>query len=523
VLVIKDAVLWAWGPKSFSARARPGWRGRSKSGPAFPTYDLFLIAVGPLVLGLLWLLLHRTRWGTLVRAATQDREMVGALGVNQAWLFTGVFALGALLAGPGRRAAAAARARPARPGPEHHRRRLRGGGGGRHGLASRRLCGRAADRRAQGLCIGLGLVEVFGMSLSFSKLTLVVEFLVMAVVLVWRPWGCWASRSPRCTRPASRGAAASRRAVALQWRLGRSWPAAGAGAAVGGGQWPYAPVLLIDMLWRCCLPPACTSSWGRRACTRSATPPTSGWAPMGGLLVKVGRPAMEAALLLAPLVAASARWCIGWFCVRLSGVYLAMLTLAFAQITWAMCFQWDAVTGGSNGLVGVWPRRGWPAKTAYYYWLTLALVAAGVLRAAAGAVLALWLRAARGRDSPCAPMPSASTCAACSGRLCGGGRFCGLAGRCMCSPRAAFRPRAFGGQVGGWPGDGAAGRRADAGGPCGGRGHLYLAARHRGPQHRLLARRAGRHHAGAGAAVSAGLRGFARLLALRWQARRSAP
>src|SRR3546814_15399151 len=60
-----------------------------------------LIFVGPWVLGLLWLLLTRTRWGTLVRAATQDREMLGALGVNQAWLFTGVFALGAFLAALG--------------------------------------------------------------------------------------------------------------------------------------------------------------------------------------------------------------------------------------------------------------------------------------------------------------------------------------------------------------------------------------------------------------------------------------
>ena len=70
-------------------------------GRNFPMYDLFLIVVGPAVLGLLWMLLTRTRWGTLVRAATQDREMVGALGVNQAWLFTAVFALGAMLAGLG--------------------------------------------------------------------------------------------------------------------------------------------------------------------------------------------------------------------------------------------------------------------------------------------------------------------------------------------------------------------------------------------------------------------------------------
>src|SRR5205823_4131943 len=61
--------------------------------------DLFLIAAGPLVLLLLYLMLARTRFGRLIRAATQDREMVGALGVNQALLFTIVFALGSLLAG----------------------------------------------------------------------------------------------------------------------------------------------------------------------------------------------------------------------------------------------------------------------------------------------------------------------------------------------------------------------------------------------------------------------------------------
>ncbi len=102
VLVIKDAALWLWGPEELFGPRAPGLAGAvDLLGRRFPAYDLFLIAVGPLVLVLLTLLLTRTRWGTLVRAATQDREMVGALGVNQAWLFTGVFALGALLAGLG--------------------------------------------------------------------------------------------------------------------------------------------------------------------------------------------------------------------------------------------------------------------------------------------------------------------------------------------------------------------------------------------------------------------------------------
>jgi branched-chain amino acid transport system permease protein len=68
----------------------------------------------------------------------------------------------------------------------------------------------------------------------------------------------------------------------------------------------------------------------------------------------------------------------GWFCVRLSGVYLAMLTLAFAQITWSIVFQWDKFTGGSNGLVDVWPAAWLASKTAYYY-LTLAFAVTGIL------------------------------------------------------------------------------------------------------------------------------------------------
>src|SRR5437016_8301558 len=102
VLVIKDAALWLWGAEELLGPRAPGLSGSvTILGRQFPSYDLFLIVVGPAVLGALWLLLTRTRWGTLVRAATQDREMVGALGVNQAWLFTGVFALGAMLAGFG--------------------------------------------------------------------------------------------------------------------------------------------------------------------------------------------------------------------------------------------------------------------------------------------------------------------------------------------------------------------------------------------------------------------------------------
>ncbi len=53
----------------------------------------------------------------------------------------------------------------------------------------------------------------------------------------------------------------------------------------------------------------------------------------------------------------SGRRCSAFFVVRLSGIYLAMLTLAAAQILYAVAFQWVEVTGGDNGIVGVWPSR----------------------------------------------------------------------------------------------------------------------------------------------------------------------
>ncbi|HEY9239253.1 MAG TPA: branched-chain amino acid ABC transporter permease, partial [Burkholderiaceae bacterium] len=190
MLVIKDAALWMWGAEDLLGPRAPGLSGAVDIlGRRFPTYDLFLIVVGPLVLGLLWLLLTKTRWGTLVRAATQDREMVSALGVNQAWLFTGVFALGTMLAGLG--GALQLPREPANLGLDLATIGdafvvvVVGGMGSIPGAYVAALL--IAEIKA--ICIGIGAVEWFGISFSFSKLTLVVEFLVMAVVLVVRPWG----------------------------------------------------------------------------------------------------------------------------------------------------------------------------------------------------------------------------------------------------------------------------------------------------------------------------------------------
>ncbi|MFN4088959.1 MAG: branched-chain amino acid ABC transporter permease [Alphaproteobacteria bacterium] len=100
LLVLADATLALWGPEDLLGPRAPGLRDAVWIlGQPVPTYDLFLIAVGPIVLAGLWYLLQRTRWGMQIRAATENRDLTAALGIDQRRLFTSVFALGAGLAG----------------------------------------------------------------------------------------------------------------------------------------------------------------------------------------------------------------------------------------------------------------------------------------------------------------------------------------------------------------------------------------------------------------------------------------
>ena len=95
------------------------------------------------------------------------------------------------------------------------------------------------------------------------------------------------------------------------------------------------------------------------------------------LLVKKADAPMLLALAAAPLVAALGALVFGFFIVRLTATYFAMLSLAFAQIVFTVIFKWTSLTGGDNGLLNVWPPEFLKTPTAYYYF-TLAVVAAGI-------------------------------------------------------------------------------------------------------------------------------------------------
>ena len=97
------------------------------------------------------------------------------------------------------------------------------------------------------------------------------------------------------------------------------------------------------------------------------------------LLTKYGAP-FFVAVLAAPVVAAIVGAIVGWFCVRRSAVYFALLTLAFAQIIWTIIFEWYDFTNGDNGIVSIpIPEVLYSIRNVYYFSLVIVAVCVFVL------------------------------------------------------------------------------------------------------------------------------------------------
>ena len=100
VLILRDGVRMIWGSSDVSVPMPPSLDGAVQiSGSYFPYFQICIFAVGLLLITLLVVTLRFTRAGILLRAATDDRGMMGLLGINQKLIFTGVFGVGSFLAG----------------------------------------------------------------------------------------------------------------------------------------------------------------------------------------------------------------------------------------------------------------------------------------------------------------------------------------------------------------------------------------------------------------------------------------
>lgn len=379
LLIISDFALWVWGPEDLLGPKAPSLEGAVDIlNRSFPEYDLLLIVLGPAILVAVWALLRFTRFGLYVRAATHDREMLSALGVNQAWLFTAVFALGCFLA-----ALAAGLELPREPASLTIDLNLIGDVfavvviGGMGSIPGAFLAALLISE-IKALCIWLGAQTIFGVTIEFSQLTLVMQFVLMALVLIFRPWGLLGKPQDSMPRalhnepPLLRASSRYKLFAALIIVVLASFP-------LLEEQWPYLMLIMQDglimMLFASSLyfivGPGGMSSFGHAAFFGVG-------AYTAAILVTQLAWPMWLVVLVAPFGGLVTALVFGWFSVRLTGIYMAMLTLAFAQFVWSVIFQWDGFTGGSNGLIGIWPE-GILDDPRNFYYFSLVVVIATVL------------------------------------------------------------------------------------------------------------------------------------------------
>lgn len=338
-LVLHDGVRWIFGVEEVFAPRFPGLKGSVDiAGSAFPLYHLVTIALGPLVWLGLQAVLTWTSVGAKLRAATQDRTMLSALGVNPAPYMAAAVALGCALAGLG-----GALRIPVEPVNlqmdvqiivETFVVVVTGGLGSMTGAFLAALL--------------LGLVHAFGVAL-FPEATLVLVFAVMGVVLLVRPAGLLG----RPLDTASGAAADPHHSVALfgmvrlktlsitaiglvlalfvSWQMGAYWTSLYVDALI---------LLVFALSLQLAMSLGGLVSFGHAA--------FFGLGAYGAALT-----GLWGYGVLGVVVALGAALAFGGVVIRASGVYLAMLSLAFAQVLWAGASQWTALTGGDNGIIGL--------------------------------------------------------------------------------------------------------------------------------------------------------------------------
>jgi len=391
-LLVHDVLLWGLGPQEVFAPRFPGLKGAVQIGDDFfPEWQIFIVCLGPLVWWLLHVLLTQTKWGQQVRAATQDRDMLDALGINPAPLMMGVVVMGCGLAG-----LAGALQLPREPANlqmdlqvvvETFVVVVMGGLGSIAG--------------AFFASVLIGCVHAFGIYF-FPQATLILIFLTMALVLALRPQGLMGELPGAAQRDKVPSFNLGLSSPVLQWVIWTLFLGLAVGLMASGD---YAQSVLEDVLIMLLF--GLSLQWMMAL---------SGWVSFGHAAY-FGLGAYAAALThlhwqFNAMAAAASGVCVAAMAAALmagllkrsSGVYLAMLSLAFAQVVWASASQWVNLTGGDNGLIGLNFLAGSPRWIFQAVLLALCVLSMVAFKRLVQSSLGAALQA--GRDAPQRAMAS---------------------------------------------------------------------------------------------------------------------
>lgn len=181
ILFFNELVRMLWGPQAYHMALPRALSGHVSllPGVRYPAYRLAIMGVGLVIAGGLAWLIKRTRLGMWIRAGASNRTMIAALGVNITWLYTFVFGLGAALAGLAGMMAGPILALQVGMGESILILTfvviVTGGIGSVHGAFLAALL--------------VGVVDTFGRVFLPPALASMTIYLLMAVVLYWRPQG----------------------------------------------------------------------------------------------------------------------------------------------------------------------------------------------------------------------------------------------------------------------------------------------------------------------------------------------
>jgi len=378
VLIIDDLAKMIFGAE-YKSIPKPDFLSGSFAlfGATVPTYTALVLVVAPLIAVTMWYLLIHTKTGKVVRATSSDREMADALGINMTALFTLVFAFGAMLAG-----FAGALAGPVRT--------VFPGLGTEVIIESFVVVVIGGLGSLSGAFVGsllIGTLETVGI-LIFPEFHMALIYLLMVLVLIVRPWGLFG-------RPL-KVKALSERNLSME---AQEISPVHFSSRLALRLLPFIVLLLLPLLvgryyqylltqifvaalvaiaFNLLLGTTGLLSFGQAAFFGV------GAYTVGLLLTKTAMGTLPV-LALALVMSAGAAAVIGFFCIRLSGVHFAMLTLAFGQLIYTVAFKWYGLTGGDNGIQGIpiraisWGNFTWSlGSTTQMYYFVLLVVALAV-------------------------------------------------------------------------------------------------------------------------------------------------
>lgn len=382
-LVVSGVIRGAYGPAPQGRFAPPFLDGgMSIFGRLYPIYALFLIGLAAATALALWVGLYRTDIGRATRAAAGDPELLALSGVNVRWLFTGVFAVGAFLAG----LAGAA---------------VSGQGAVLIGIDVEVIVKAfvviviGGMGSLPGALVGsllVGIAEALGV-LWIPKSSLVVVFAVLVVVLAVRPQGLFGrkARTDTATRPLSLGLPTSRvLAPFLALARRRTIQARHVEYPVAALALAALAVLPSVASTRMVLLAEAALIFGLFALSLNLLVGTTGLLSFGhalffglgayflALTVRDHGVSPMVALPLTIVVGVVVGLVTGFVALRGRELYFSLLTLGIAQLGYAVAVGWEDVTNGSDGVVGLFGPT-WLLDIDRRYWFVLAVTTAGVL------------------------------------------------------------------------------------------------------------------------------------------------